>query len=225
VVKVTPAHDFNDYAVGQRHGLPMIIVILTLECGRPGSTNTPLPARYRGLDRFEARKQHRRRSRSPGPARATKPHKLMVPRGDRTNAVIEPMLTDQWFVAMSKPGPKARCPGKSIARSRWRSSPTVRSASCPRTGRQHLQPLAQQHPGLVHLAPALVGPPDSGLVQGRADGAPPRRRRIRRPAAEEAARAGRGGRLDRVPLVRDEDVLDTWFSSALVPFSTLVDPE
>jgi len=142
VVKVTPAHDFNDYAVGQRHILPMIIVLeLDGKIRRnaetilvPGAkltllnddnrerelqdgdyhngvhmdayftTSFPLPERYQGLDRFVARKQIVADLETAGLLAKVDKHKLKVPRGDRTHVVIEPMLTDQWFVAMSKPG-------------------------------------------------------------------------------------------------------------------------
>ena len=106
VVKVTPAHDANDYAVGQRHGLPMIGV-LTLDA----KVNDNAPAAYRGLDRFVARKQVVADLEAQGLLVETKKHKLMVPRCARTGQVVEPMLTDQWFVAISKPG----ADGKSIA--------------------------------------------------------------------------------------------------------------
>ena len=110
VVKVTPAHDFNDYAVGQRHSLPQIS-ILTLDA----KINDNAPPAYQGLDRFDARKQIVADLDAQGLLRQVKPHKLMVPRGDRTQTVIEPMLTDQWFVAMSKPAPEGTIhPGKSI---------------------------------------------------------------------------------------------------------------
>ena len=105
VVKVTPAHDFNDYAVGQRHGLAQIS-ILTLDA----KINEHAPAKYQGLDRFDARKAIVADLEAAGVLVDTKPHKLQVPRGDRTGVVIEPMLTDQWFVAMSEPG----ADGKSI---------------------------------------------------------------------------------------------------------------
>ena len=95
VVKVTPAHDFNDYAVGQRHGLPQIS-ILTLDA----KINEHAPAKYQGLDRFDARKAIVADLEAEGVLVDTKPHKLQVPRGDRTGVVIEPMLTDQWFVAV-----------------------------------------------------------------------------------------------------------------------------
>ena len=137
-VKVTPAHDFNDYAVGQRHGLPMIS-ILTLdgklkskrsddlsfayaaesEEGTTLADNAPLegkwtidhiPKKYQGMDRFDARKQVVVDLEEQGLLIKTDKHKLKVPRGDRTGVIIEPMLTDQWFVAMSKPGDD----GKSI---------------------------------------------------------------------------------------------------------------
>lgn len=112
VVKVTPAHDFNDYQVGQRHKLPLI-EILTLEA----KINDNAPEQYRGLDRFDARKQVVADLEAAGLLDSVKPHKLMVPRGDRTNVVLEPMLTDQWFVAMTKPAPEGKGslhPGKSI---------------------------------------------------------------------------------------------------------------
>jgi valyl-tRNA synthetase len=104
VVKVTPAHDTNDYAVGQRHGLEMI-TIFTLEA----KVRTDLPEiPYRGLDRFVARKQIVAELDAEGLLVETKKHKLMVPRCARTGQVIEPMLTDQWFVAMTKPGSRRR---------------------------------------------------------------------------------------------------------------------
>jgi valyl-tRNA synthetase len=105
-VKVTPAHDFNDYAVGQRHQLPMI-PILTLDA----RINENAPACYQGMDRFAARQQIVADLEKQGFLDKIEPHTLKVPRGDRTGVVIEPMLTDQWFVAMSKAG----ADGSSIA--------------------------------------------------------------------------------------------------------------
>ncbi|MFM7533973.1 MAG: class I tRNA ligase family protein, partial [Rubrivivax sp.] len=98
VVKVTPAHDANDYAVGLRHGLPMIGV-LALDA----TVNDEAPAPYRGLDRFEARKRVVTDLEAQGLLVETKKHRLMVPRCARTGQIVEPMLTDQWFVAVSKP--------------------------------------------------------------------------------------------------------------------------
>lgn len=106
VVKVTPAHDHNDYAVGQRHGLP-VIGVLTLDA----TINDNAPEKYRGLDRFDARKSVVADLEALGLLVETKKHKLMVPRCARTGAVVEPMLTDQWFVAMTKPDAN----GQSIA--------------------------------------------------------------------------------------------------------------
>ena len=98
VVKVTPAHDFNDYAVGQRHQLPTI-EILSLT----GLVNENAPEKYRGLTTIAARKLVVADLEADGYLVKTDKHKLKVPRGDRTGVIIEPMLTDQWFVAMSKP--------------------------------------------------------------------------------------------------------------------------
>jgi valyl-tRNA synthetase len=95
VVKVTPAHDFNDNAVGQRHDLPMINIFTD-----DAAVNDSAPEKYRGLDRFEARKRIVAELEEAGLLVETKPHKLQVPRGDRTGQVIEPYLTDQWFVKM-----------------------------------------------------------------------------------------------------------------------------
>ncbi|MCL4183942.1 MAG: class I tRNA ligase family protein, partial [Burkholderiaceae bacterium] len=110
-VKITPAHDFNDYAVGQRHGLPTLGV-LTLDA----RINENASPKYRGHGRFDARRMVVADLEALGLLDSVKAHRMMVPRGDRTNAVIEPMLTDQWFVAMSKPTPSASLlAGKSIA--------------------------------------------------------------------------------------------------------------
>ena len=109
VVKVTPAHDNNDYAVGQRHGLPMIGV-LTLDA----TINENAPDKYRGMDRFVARKAVVKDLEALGLLVETKKHKLMVPRCARTGQVVEPMLTDQWFVAMTKVSEQDPT-GKSIA--------------------------------------------------------------------------------------------------------------
>ena len=116
-VKITPAHDFNDWQVGHRHQLQPI-GIFTLDA----RINELGPEKYRGMDRYEARKAIVADLTTEGLLESTKPHKLMVPRGDRTDAVIEPMLTDQWFVAMSKPatGPNSwqvhRRPGAGMRR-------------------------------------------------------------------------------------------------------------
>jgi len=204
VVKVTPAHDFNDYAVGQRHKLTMIC-ILTLDA----RINDQAPEQYRGLDRFDARKIIIADLEAAGVFDKAEKHKLKVPRGDRTNAVIEPMLTDQWFVAMSKAGPE----GKSI---------TEQALECVSSGEIRFHPenwvntynqwlnniqdwCISRQLWWGHQIPAWYGVNGEVFVAHDEAGA----RRL-------ADKAGYAGQLDR-----DNDVLDTWFSSALWPFSTL----
>jgi valyl-tRNA synthetase len=203
-VKVTPAHDFNDYAVGQRHGLPMIS-ILTLDA----KINENSPEKYRGLDRFDARKAVVADLEALGILEKTDKHKLKVPRGDRTNVVIEPMLTDQWFVAMSKPGDD----GKSITE---KALEVVHSGEIKfypenwvNTYNQWLNNIQDwcisRQLWWGHQIPAWYG--DNGQIFVAHSEAE---------AKAEAAKQGYAGALSR-----DEDVLDTWFSSALWPFSTL----
>ncbi len=204
VVKVTPAHDFNDYAVGQRHKLEMIS-ILTLDA----RINEHAPETYRGLDRFDARKQIVADLDVAGVFEKAEKHKLKVPRGDRTGVVIEPMLTDQWFVAMSKPGDG----GKSI---------TEQALECVASGEIKFHPenwvntynqwlnniqdwCISRQLWWGHQIPAWYGV--NGEVFVAHDEAE---------ARKLADKAGYAGQLDR-----DSDVLDTWFSSALWPFSTL----
>jgi valyl-tRNA synthetase len=155
VVKVTPAHDTNDYQVGLRHGLPML-TIFTLDAKvndeapglpRPG----PLRGPQAGVADLEAQ----------GLLVETKKHKLMVPRCARTGQVIEPMLTDQWFVATTKPGRN----GKSIAEGAIEAVASGEVQVRARELGQHLQPVDEEHPGLVHQPPALVGSPDPRLVR------------------------------------------------------------
>jgi valyl-tRNA synthetase len=207
-VKVTPAHDFNDNAVGQRHNLPQI-EILTLDA----KISANAPAAYQGLDRFVARKKVVADLEAQGFLESVKPHKLMVPRGDRTNAVIEPMLTDQWFVAMTKPGPS----GKSITQT---SLDVVADGSVKffpenwtTTYNQWLENIQDwcisRQLWWGHRIPAWYG--DDGRIFVGRDEAEVR---------AQAAAAGYGGDLRR-----DDDVLDTWFSSALVCFSTLGWPD
>jgi len=209
VVKVTPAHDFNDYAVGQRHKLEMIS-ILTLDA----KINEHAPKKYQGLDRFTARKQIVADLEASGLFEKTEKHKLKVPRGDRTGVVIEPMLTDQWFVAMSKPGPEIN--GKP------RKSITEQALECVASGEIKFHPAnwvntynqwlnniqdwcISRQLWWGHQIPAWYGV--NGEVFVAHDEAE---------ARHLADKAGYAGQLDR-----DNDVLDTWFSSALWPFSTL----
>jgi valyl-tRNA synthetase len=213
VVKVTPAHDFNDYAVGQRHNLPQIN-ILTLDA----KINENAPEKYRGLDRFDARKQIVADLDAQGLLESVKPHKLMVPRSDRTGTVIEPMLTDQWFVAMSKPAPEGTFhPGKSITET---ALDVVRSGEIKfvpenwtTTYNQWLENIQDwcisRQLWWGHQIPAWYD--DAGNVYVA---------RTEEEATEKARAKGYTGALKR-----DEDVLDTWFSSALVPFSSLGWPQ
>jgi valyl-tRNA synthetase len=215
VVKVTPAHDFNDYAVGQRHQLPMIS-ILTLD-GKVQDLDI-IPAKYHGMDRFDARAAVVADLEAAGRLDKVDKHKLKVPRGDRTNAVIEPMLTDQWFVAMSKPAPEGTInPGKSITQVALDAVAGGRVVFYPENWtviyNQWLENIQDwcisRQLWWGHQIPAWYAEDGRVFVaHNEAD------------ALEQARAAGVAG-----PLMRDEDVLDTWFSSALVPFTTLGWPE
>jgi valyl-tRNA synthetase len=203
-VKVTPAHDFNDYAVGQRHNLPTI-GILDLK----GFVNEEAPAQYQGLERFAARKLVVADLDEKGFLVEVEKHKLKVPRGDRTNVVIEPMLTDQWFVAMSKPS----ADGKSITQKALDVVEEGQIKFYPEnwvnTYNQWLNNIQDwcisRQLWWGHQIPAWYG--DNGEIFVAHDEAE---------AKAEAAKAGYTGALKR-----DDDVLDTWYSSALWPFSTL----
>ena len=209
VVKVTPAHDANDYQVGLRHGLEML-TIFTLDA----KVWDGAPEAYRGLDRFVARKQIVAQLDAEGLLVETKKHKLQVPRCARTGQVIEPMLTDQWFVAMTKPGPpQDGQPGKSIAQE---AIEVVASGEVRFVPAQWVNTYDQWMNNIQdwcisrqlwwgHQIPAWYGSGGELFVaRSEAD------------ARAKATTAGYGG-----PLSRDPDVLDTWYSSALVPFSTL----
>jgi len=204
VVKVTPAHDANDYAVGQRHGLPMIGV-LDLEA----KVNDNAPAAYRGLDRFVARKRIVADLEAQGLLAEVKKHKLMVPRCARTGQIVEPMLTDQWFVAVSKPGPD----GRSIAQ---KAIDAVAGGEVRFVPENWVNTFDQWMKNIQdwcisrqlwwgHQIPAWYGT-NGELFVAR---------------GEEEARAKARSSGYTGELRRDEDVLDTWYSSALVPFSSL----
>ncbi len=208
VVKVTPAHDVNDHAVGQRHGLPNIGV-LTLDA----AINDNAPEVYRGLDRFVARKRIVADLDAQGFLVEVKKHKLMVPRCARTGQIIEPMLTDQWFVAMTKAGPD----GKSIAQ---KAIDAVDSGAVKFVPEQWVNTYDQWMKNITdwcisrqlwwgHQIPAWYGT-DGELFVARSEDE----------ARAKATAAGYTGAL-----TRDEDVLDTWYSSAMVPFSSLGWPE
>ena len=207
VVKVTPAHDTNDYAVGQRHKLP-IIGVLTLDA----AINDNAPEKYRGLDRFVARKAVVADLEAQGLLVEVKKHKLMVPRCARTGQVIEPMLTDQWFVAMNKVSPQDPT-GKSIAQ---KAIDAVDSGAVKFVPEQWVNTYNQWMGNIQdwcisrqlwwgHQIPAWYD--EDGKVYVATN-------------EEEAQKQAPGKTLRR-----DEDVLDTWYSSALVPFSSLGWPE
>ncbi len=204
VVKVTPAHDFNDYAVGQRHKLPMI-GILTLD----GNVSEAAPKQYWGLERFAAREQVLADLKAQGYLEKTEKHKLKVPRGDRTGVVIEPMLTDQWFVAMSK----ATADGRSITQKALDVVANGEIKFYPEnwvnTYNQWLNNIQDwcisRQLWWGHQIPAWYT--DSGKVYVAHD---------ELEAKQLAVKDGYTGNLKR-----DADVLDTWYSSALWPFSTL----
>ena len=204
VVKVTPAHDFNDYAVGQRHQLPMIGIL-----NLAGFVNDAAPLQYQGLERFAARKQVVADLEAQGFLVKTDKHKLKVPRGDRTGVVIEPMLTDQWFVAMSKPA----ADGKSITQKALNVVASGEIKFYPEnwvnTYNQWLNNIQDwcisRQLWWGHQIPAWYS--DAGKVYVAHDEAE---------AKKIAAKDGYTGNLKR-----DNDVLDTWYSSALWPFSTL----
>jgi valyl-tRNA synthetase len=219
VVKVTPAHDFNDYAVGQRHGLPLINVF-TDEAKIIGSPTDPItkvvrtsddslgtgarwveaiPAQYRGLDRFDARKAIVADLEAAGLLVEIKPHKLQVPRGDRSGQVIEPFLTDQWFVKMDD---LARRGLELVESGEVKFVP----ANWINTYRHWLENIQDwtisRQLWWGHRIPAWFDNAGNAYV-GR---------------SEAEVRATHG--LGDAPLRQDPDVLETWFSSAMFPFST-----
>ncbi|WP_133479671.1 valine--tRNA ligase [Cognatilysobacter segetis] len=202
VVKVTPAHDFNDYAVGQRHSLPLIN-IFTPEAkildGVPAD-EAGVPHAYRGLDRFDARKAVLADLEAQDLLVETKPHKLQVPRGDRTGQVIEPYLTDQWFVKMDTLGAR----GLELAENgdvRFVPSNWINTY---RHWMENIQDWCiSRQLWWGHRIPAWYD------VEGRVY--------VGRDEAEVRATHSIEASM---PLTQDTDVLETWFSSALWPFST-----
>ena len=209
VVKVTPAHDFNDYAVGQRHDLPMINIL-----GLDGFINDNGGDQYKGLERFEARKKIIEDLKKCSLLAKVEKHELKIPRGDRTGTVIEPMLTDQWFVAMSK---KTKNDKKSIVE---RALEVVEKEEVkfypPNWVNTYNQWLNNIQDWCIsrqlwwgHQIPAWYGENDEVFVAHSFEDA--------KKLAKEKGYEG--------SLKRDEDVLDTWFSSGLWPFATLGWPD
>jgi valyl-tRNA synthetase len=206
-VKITPAHDFNDWQVGLRHKLQPINV-LTLDA----KINDNAPAAYRGLDRFEARKRVLADLEAQGLLGEAKPHKLMVPRCGRTDAIVEPMLTDQWFVKMeslAQRGLNAVALGElKFVPENWTNTYNQWLTNIQDwcISRQlwwgHRIPAWYDAEGNVYVARSL----EEAVAQYD---------------ARLAERLEAGEKVEPAPLRQDEDVLDTWYSSALWPFSTL----
>jgi valyl-tRNA synthetase len=194
-VKITPAHDFNDYDVGQRHGLPLLNIM------NPDATlNDQVPAAYRGLDRAIARTRVLADLEALGLIERVEPHKLTVPRGDRSNAVLEPLLTDQWFVDIK---PLAEPAIRAVEDGSIRFVPDNWSAVYYEWMHKIKDWCISRQLWWGHRIPAWYDP----------DG----RWYVARTEAEARSTHGIGR---SVPLRQDDDVLDTWFSSALWPFST-----
>jgi valyl-tRNA synthetase len=199
-VKITPAHDFNDYEMGKRHDLPMINIFTIDAC-----INDNAPDAYRGLDRYAARKQIVGDLEAQGLLEGIEDHRLMVPRGDRSGTVVEPYLTDQWFV---KIGPLAEPAIKAVEDGRIRFIPDNWKNTYFEWMRNIQDWCISRQIWWGHRIPAWYD--DDGNIY------------VARTEAEAREQHGLG---DDLVLTQDEDVLDTWFSSALWPFSTLGWPE
>jgi len=201
-VKITPAHDFNDFEVGKRHDLPMINIL-----DAEGRLNDQVPEPYRGLDRLEARNRVVADLEAGGFLVTVEDHVHMVPFGDRSDTVIEPWLTDQWYVdAKTLAGPAI----EAVEQGRTVFVPKHWEATYFEWMR-NIQPWCiSRQIWWGHQVPAWYGPDGTVFVE------------MTEEAAQSAAARHYG---TAVALHRDEDVLDTWFSSALWPFSTLGWPE
>ncbi len=194
-VKITPAHDFNDYEVGQRHSLPMINIFTP-----DAAINDAAPPAYRGLDRFEARARVVADLENLGLVERVEAHKLTVPRGERSGAVLEPLLTDQWFVDIK---PLAEPAIRAVEDGSIRFVPDNWSSVYYEWMHKIKDWCISRQLWWGHRIPAWYDPDGRWYVARN----------------EAEARAAHG--IDpTTPLRQDDDVLDTWFSSALWPFST-----
>ncbi|MBM3567025.1 MAG: valine--tRNA ligase, partial [Alphaproteobacteria bacterium] len=201
-VKITPAHDFNDFEVGRRHKLPLLNVF-----DRDARINENAPEGYRGLDRFAAREKIVAEMESLGLLEKIEENPMTVPYGDRSGVVIEPWLTDQWFVdarKLAEPAIKAVEDGRTrFVPKQWENTYY--------DWMRNIQPWCiSRQIWWGHQVPAWYGPDGKVFVAL---------------SEEEAVAAARAHYGKAVDLKRDEDVLDTWFSSALWPFSTLGWPD
>jgi valyl-tRNA synthetase len=201
-VKITPAHDFNDFEVGRRHDLPLVNIFTDT-----AKMNEHVPDAYRGLDRFAARKKVVADLEALELVEKIEPHVLKVPYGERSNEVIEPYLTDQWYVnakTLAQPALEAVRQGKTdFIPENWR--------------KVYFEWLENIQPWCIsrqlwwgHQIPAWYGPDERIFVAHNEK------------EAKGLAKKHYGKPVD---LIRDEDVLDTWFSSALWPFSTMGWPD
>ncbi len=208
-VKITPAHDFNDYAVGKRHNLEMINILT-----RNAEINDNAPEKYRGMDRYDARNAVVADFKAAGLLEKIEKHSLKVPRGDRSNTVVEPFLTDQWYVDLTRdvqadgrPGGKQLITDPSLDAVRTGNIEFV-PENWDRTYYQWLENIQDwcisRQLWWGHRIPAWYDADDKIYV-----------------AESEAEVRKKYSLDDSVSLRQDEDVLDTWFSSALWPFSTL----
>ncbi len=201
-VKITPAHDFNDFEVGRRHNLPRINIF-----DKSASVNENAPEAYRGLDRFEARKRIVADLEALGLVEKVEAHTHKVPHGDRGNVPLEPWLTDQWYVdaaTLAAPAIRAVEQGDTkFVPEQWTKTYFE--------WMRNIQPWCiSRQIWWGHQIPAWYGPDDKIFVEM---------------SEAEAAAAAKQHYGKVVPLRRDDDVLDTWFSSALWPFSTIGWPE
>ncbi len=201
-VKITPAHDFNDFEVGRRHDLELINIFDANAC-----LNNNVPETYRGLERYAARKRVVADMEALGLVEMIEPHRHMLPYGDRSGVVVEPWLTDQWFAdakTLAKPAIEAVETGRiQFVPKQWENTYFE--------WMRNIQPWCiSRQLWWGHRIPAWYGPDNSIFVAMDAAG------------AAEKARVHYG---EDVALIQDSDVLDTWFSSGLWPFSTLGWPE
>ncbi|MEL7310917.1 MAG: valine--tRNA ligase [Pseudomonadota bacterium] len=199
-VKITPAHDFNDYEIGQRHNLEMINVLTD-----DARINDEMPTAYRGLDRFDARKRVVQAFEDLGLLEHIDDHTLKVPRGDRSGSVVEPYLTDQWYVRV---GPLAKPAIEAVEDGRIRFVPENWSKTYFNWMNSLEDWCISRQLWWGHRIPAWYDDAGNIFVGKDED-------EVRRKHGVEAS----------VALRQDDDVLDTWFSSALWPFSTLGWPE
>jgi valyl-tRNA synthetase len=201
-VKITPAHDFNDFEVGRRHNLPLVNIFTPT-----GALNDEVPEAFRGMDRFAARKKVVADLEAQELVEKIEPHALKVPYGDRSNEVIEPYLTDQWYVdakTLAQPALDAVREGNTVfIPENWR--------------RVYVDWLERIEPWCIsrqlwwgHQIPAWYGP-DKHIFVAHDE--------------KEALSLAKAHYGEAIELIRDEDVLDTWFSSALWPFSTMGWPD